>query len=194
MDTLYSLLDNSYWFVAIFGTVVFGILFVMTIMGLSHDGADLDGDGIPDNLESGADFQDVQVGDALQLNFLSVKSIVAFFTFYGWGGVCFRGWGWGGFAMAIASGLLMAVVVTLIIAFMLKMQQVGNVTQSDIIGSSGTVYLSIPGQRQPGGKVTVTLTGCTREVAARADEAIASGEAVVIQQALDGGAFLVKKA
>ena len=54
----------------------------------------------------------------------------------------------------------------------------------------GTVYLTVPAGRAPGGMVTVTLPGCTRQVSARADNELKTGTAVVISENLGGGSFL----
>ena len=62
-----------------------------------------------------------------------------------------------------------------------------------MVGKDGTVYLGIPAGRAPGGKITVQLPGCTREVSACADEAIPTGSPISVVESLGGGLFLVKK-
>ena len=181
MDNIYKLFENTYLFCAIFGTTIFAIQFILTLVGFGHGGEDADGDGIPDDLEGG-DASDIghvdasQASDVLHVNFFSLKSIMAFIAFYGWGGLCFKHLGWGGFAIALLSGIIMMVIISVLIALLLKMQQSGNITPKDYIGKSGSVYLSIPANRAPGGKATVKLDACTREIDAVSDEPIPTGK------------------
>ena len=197
MDNIYKLFENTYLFCAIFGTTIFAIQFILTLVGFGHGGEDADGDGIPDDLEGG-DASDIghvdasQASDVLHVNFFSLKSIMAFIAFYGWGGLCFKHLGWGGFAIALLSGIIMMVIISVLIALLLKMQQSGNITPKDYIGKSGSVYLSIPANRAPGGKATVKLDACTREIDAVADEPIPTGKTITIGQAIGNNTYLVK--
>lgn len=177
-----SLIESSYMFIAVFGGTVFLILFILTLIGLDHDA-----DG------SGFEIVAHDVHDVQGLSFLSVKSVVAFFTFYGLGGLCFRQYGWGGFLLALVSGAVMMAIVSAVLAFVVKMQHSGNVTPQDVVGKEGTVYLSLPEKRGPGGIVTVTLEGGTMEISAVSDEALATGTRVVVTEALGRGSFAVKK-
>jgi membrane protein implicated in regulation of membrane protease activity len=175
-------MEKFYLFTAVAGTTVFVIQFLMTIAGL-HGESDI-GD---------FDVEAHDVTDIHGVNFFSLKSIVAFITFFGWGGVFWGHLGWGGFSIAFVCGLIMMTLTTLVLSLLLKMQQSGNLKDEDFIGRKGKVYLSIPAERAPGGKVTVYFPGCTRQVAARSDEAIDANEEVVILEALGGGEFSVKK-
>ena len=87
----------------------------------------------------------------------------------------------------------MMFLTTLVLSLLLKMQQSGNLKEEDFVGRKAKVYLSIPANRAPGGKITAYLPECTRQVIARSDEAIGVNEDVVIIEALGGGEFLVKK-
>ncbi len=185
IETVGEFLANShkiYLFVAIAGTTIFVIQFLMSVAGIHGGEVDLDGD---------IDVHDVS--DIHGLNFFSLKSLVAFVTFFGWGGYFFAHLGWGGFAVAVLSGGVMMVLTALVIWLLLKMQQSGNVSDAELIGCSGTVYLTIPDHRAPGGIVTVALPDRTRQVSARADFEIKTGVDVVIEQSLGGGVFLVRK-
>ena len=86
----------------------------------------------------------------------------------------------------------MMVIISFLIALLLKMQQSGNITPKDYIGKSGSVYLSIPANRAPGGKATVKLDACTREIDAVADEPIPTGKTITIVQAIGNNTYLVK--
>ena len=197
MDNIYKLFENTYLFCAIFGTTIFAIQIILTIIGFGHGGEDADGNGIPDELEA-QDASDIghvdasQAEDVMHVNFFSLKSIMAFIAFYGWGGLCFKHLGWGGFAIALLSGIVMMVIISVLIALLLKMQQSGNITPKDFIGKTGSVYLSIPGNRSPGGKATIKLDACTREIDAISDEPIPTGKTITIVQAIGNNTYLVK--
>ena len=165
---------NLYLFIAVTGSVIFALQFIMTVAGI-HSDVERDGAGFEG------------------LNFFSLKAIVAFVTFFGWGGYFYGHLGWTGLAIAFGCGLIMMFLTALVVSLLLKMQQSGNITPAELVGQRGTVYLTVPAGRAPGGMVTVTLPGCTRQVSARADDELKTGTAVVISENLGGGSFLVVK-
>ena len=175
-------MEKFYLFVAVAGTTVFVVQFLMTIAGLNAES------DVGDFEVQAHDITDVQ-----GVNFFSLKSIVSFVTFFGWGGVFWGHLGWGGFSIAFVCGLIMMFLTTLVLSLLLKMQQSGNLKEEDFVGRKAKVYLSIPANRAPGGKITAYLPECTRQVSARSDEAIEVNDDVIIIEALGGGEFLVKK-
>ena len=175
---------NLYLFIAVTGSVIFALQFIMTVAGI-HSDVELDG--------AGFDVDSHDISDIQGLNFFSLKAIVAFVTFFGWGGYFYGHLGWTGLAIAFGCGLLMMFLTALVVSLLLKMQQSGNITPAELVGQRGTVYLTVPAGRAPGGMVTVTLPGCTRQVSARADDELKTGTAVVISENLGGGSFLVVK-
>ena len=181
LENVLHFIENSYLFIAVFGTAIFVIQFIMSLIGLSSE-------------SDGADFQ-VEAHDIADIhgfNFFSMKAIVAFIAFFGWGGVLFGGRGVSGLVIAFGCGLLMMFITAFVIWLLLRMQQSGNLESADFIGRRGTVYLSIPGGRSGSGIVTVVLPDRTRQVQARADEAIATGSEVEVLEVIGGG-FLVRK-
>ena len=175
---------NLYLFIAVTGSVIFALQFIMTVAGI-HSDVELDG--------AGFDVDSHDISDIQGLNFFSLKAIVAFVTFFGWGGYFYGHLGWTGLAIAFGCGLIMMFLTALVVSLLLKMQQSGNITPAELVGQRGTVYLTVPAGRAPGGMVTVTLPGCTRQVSARADNELKTGTAVVISENLGGGSFLVVK-
>lgn len=177
-----------YWALAIGGTALFALMGILSLFGIgSMGGADADvdvnGDFSLEHMDTGyTDFR-----------LLSIRSVLAFFTVVGWGGVVWGGYGWFGFFLAFASGLAMMFVTALIFCLILRMQQSGNVAKEDFIGKTGTVYVGIPGGRNNPGKVTVTVGAATHEVLAVADEAIPTGSAVVVLESAGERRFLVRK-
>ncbi|MGN0878012.1 MAG: hypothetical protein ACI4WT_00990 [Oligosphaeraceae bacterium] len=177
MEQVIGFLQNSYLYCAVAGTAVFAVLFVMQLMGGDADGADgVDG---ADNVLEG-------------MNIFSIRSVMAFLATYGWAGLCFRHQGWSGVAIALGCGVFMMLVISFLTSFLMRMQSSGNLSADDFVGCGARVYLSIPGGRAAGGRVIVTLKGCTREVAACADEPIAQGAEVTIVAALSANVYLVR--
>ena len=186
MEKLLAVFSNSYLFCAVFGGTLLVVMFVLTLMGLGHD-ADVDG--------AGADVCDgeceVHEGGLGALSFLSLKGLIAFITFYGLSGICFKMNTWGGWFISVGFGLVMMFVTAAVIALVCKLQYSGNIKPESLKGCSGSVYLSIPGAGQPGGRVTVSLPANTVEVEAVADEALATGTPVIVQEYLGNNVYKV---
>jgi hypothetical protein len=189
LESVKNLLTGAtpfYWGLAIFGSLIFIILFIMTLFGFGDHSTDIDGDG---EVTFG-EHADTGFGD---FKLFSFRAIVAFITFFGWGGILWGKNGWGGFFGACALGFGMMFVTACIFFFVLKLQHTGNITAKDILGATGTVYLAIPAGRIGTGKVTVSLKECTRQIVAVADEEIPSGASVKIEEMVDGTRYLVRK-
>ena len=72
MDNIYKLFENTYLFCAIFGSTIFAIQFILTLIGFSHGGDDMDGDGIPDDMDA----QDASAIDNMDAGAASASSIL----------------------------------------------------------------------------------------------------------------------
>lgn len=191
MDALKDLILGDYKFYlafALFGSLILLIQLAMSLFGLDSD-SDIDGDG---HVEFG-EHADTGFGD---FRFFSLRSIFAFITFFGWGGIIAFKYGIKGFPclfIAFGSGIMMMFDTALLLYFLLKMQHSGNVEPGDIIGSLGTVYLRIPGGRNEIGKVTAEVKGTSQEIIAVADEEIPRGCSVKVVEQVDGRRYLVQK-
>jgi len=175
--------DRIYWFLAVVGSVVFIVQFALSLFGAEFG----------DNAGDTGHVDVTEHGDITALNFFSLKSIVAFITFFGWAGVIWGNKGWLGLGIALFCGLSMMFLTALSVWLLLKLQQSGNINATDMIGKNGTVYLKIPEARGPGGKVTVRLNNCTRQIRAVADEALPTGSHVEVVSQIEGDCYLVKK-
>ncbi len=175
--------ESFYLFVAVAGTVILVLQFILSIVGI-HGEADFDAD-FAVHAHDG--------GDVSGLNFFSLKAIVSFISFFGWGGYFFGHLGWGGLGVAFFCGFLMMFLTSLVLSLLLKMQQSGNISIEDLVGKRGTVYLSVPAERASGGIITVTLSRCTRQIGARSDEELKTGAAIVVTEDLGDGTVLVAK-
>ena len=192
MEKLLAVFSNSYLFCAVFGGTLLVVMFVLTLMGLGHD-TDVDGAGADADVCDGE--CEVHEGGLGALSFLSLKGLIAFITFYGLCGICFKMNTWGGWFISVGFGLVMMFVTAAVIAFVCKLQHSGNIKPESLKGCSGSVYLSIPAGGQPGGRVTVSLPANTVEVEAVADEALATGTPVIVQEYLGNNVYkVVRKA
>ena len=191
MDWLKELLFGDYKFYlafALFGSLVLVVQLIMSMFGMDGD-HDVDGDG---SVEFG-EHADTGLGD---FRFFSLRSIFAFITFFGWGGVIAYKYGITGMPcllIAAGCGVMMMFLTALLLFGLLKMQHSGNIEPGDIIGSLGTVYLRIPGGRTEIGKVTAEVKGTSQEIIAVADEEIPRGSSVRVVKLVDSRRFLVEK-
>ena len=194
IDTLLSDVGNflagarammMYWILAIAGTVFFGIVCILSLFGLGGiDHPDFDADGsVLDHADTGY----------LDFKLFSLRSILAFLTVFGWGGVIWGSRGISGFLLALFCGFLTMLITASILYFTMRLQYSGNVGTKDFIGRSGTVYLSIPGGMAETGKVVVSCGGATHELPAVAEEPLPTGTPIVVVKSVDGRHFLVKK-
>lgn len=178
-----------YWFFAIFGSLAFGLSGILHLLGLT------DTSSVPDDLDLDLDGDiDIPHTDTGLFDFklFSVRTILAFFTMFGWGGVIFGDRGWIGFAIAVCCGLVMMLLTALSISMILKLQQNGTVKNQHFTGSNAIVYLTIPGGRKGKGKVTVVTESGTREFSAVCDTVeLPTGTPVLLQQYLGDSLFLV---
>ena len=176
MEKLLTVFTNSYLFCAVFGGTLFLIMFILTLIGFSHE-AECD--------------CEVHDGDIGEVSVLSVKGVVAFVTFYGLSGLCFRFSSWGGWLISVFCGVVMMFVTAGIISLVLKLQHSGNVKPESLVGCPGNVYLTLPGDGKSQGQVSVTLPGSTKIVSAVSDETLETGCAVVVDTYLGNNLYKV---
>ena len=110
---------------------------------------------------------DLEGGDGLQ--FLSVRTLASFLTFFGlvgWAGAA-SGWSTPAHVSAATlSGVSVMVLVALILRAFQRMHSSGTQQTEGAIGQAATVYLRIPGELKGKGKITVSLQGRTVELEA----------------------------
>ena len=154
---------QAFWGIAIVFSILFMIQFVFSLIGLDAD-TDMDGD-----MDISGDV-DTDPGFGLDADFtiLSVRSIIAFFTFFGWTGVLVLNAGGStlsAIGFAFISGILAMLLVGYLIYLFSKLSQEGNININNAIFNTGTVYLSIPPASEGGqGKIHVTIDGTMREM------------------------------
>lgn len=208
-----SSLGKVFACIAIPATVVLLIQTILSIIGLGSSdgdadvpdgGIDVDGDGVPDVFPDatpdgifGSDIPDD--GDVPDSGFrlLSLRTIIAFLTIFGWVGLITLKQGlptvWS-LVISFASGFAAMFLVALAVAWMMRFQTDGTRDIRNALGKSGTVYLRVPANREGNGKVNLMLQDAFVELDAVTDEenAIPSGREVVVI-GLSGQSTLVVK-
>ena len=136
--------------------------------------------------------------DGLDADFtlLSVRSIIAFFTFFGWTGVVALSGGAGSMLavlMASAAGFMAMMVVAYIFYLFIKLQSSGTLNLDNALGNTGEVYLIIPGNKSGIGKVQMKVQGSLRELdAITTGQAIPTGAPIQVVDVLENGTLIVE--
>lgn len=100
------------------------------------------------------------------LDLLSVRALSAGVAFFGLGGLAGLATGLGLIAaipLSIIAGFAAMVGTAAVTRWMLGFEDDGTVSIHGAVGATGTVYLTIPGDRKGAGKVTLTLQNRTVE-------------------------------
>ncbi|MFT5860406.1 MAG: uncharacterized membrane protein YhaH (DUF805 family) [Flavobacteriaceae bacterium] len=178
--------EQTYWIVALIGTIIFAGIFLMTFVG----GGDADMD---------SDMSDVDADDAGGgFQFFTFKSVTAFFTIFGWTGVTCIDNGLSNIAtllISILAGAAMMAVTSLLFFWMAKLAQSGTLRISNAIGAIGEVYLPIGANRSRSGKVQIKVQGSLRELEAitDADEDLPTKSLVKVTEIVSDELLLVEK-
>lgn len=160
-----------------------GLLILQVILMLVGGGdADFDGDVSPDidvvDAAGAADASHVLVQ-------LSLKTVVAFITFFGLSGMAAIDAEFTStttLLTSIGAGAAAFFIVGYLMSLMMSLQSSGNVDLSQAVGSSAKVYLRIPAKHSGSGKVTVAVGGrlLTKKAITLGDQ-IPTGTEVVIR-------------
>jgi hypothetical protein len=175
--------EQLFWGIAIIFSVLFIIQFVLSLIGF-----DLDHDV---DVDHGGDF-------SLDTDFtlLSIRTIIAFFTFFGWAGVIVLNSGGSVLQAAIFGGLsglaAMALVAYLLYLFS-KISESGNYDIENALYNTGEVYLTIPEKQVGKGKIHVKIEGTLREMdAVTHGKALPTGTQIRVVDILSENTLLVE--
>lgn len=179
-------IEQTYWIIALIGSAVFAIIFILTFIGggdtdMEADVADIEGD------DGGVGFQ-----------FFTFKNVVAFFTIFGWTGIICVDSGTSNTTSIIVSsiaGLIMMVLTSLLFFYMNKLAQSGTLKIQNAVGTICEVYLPIGAKRSSIGKVQIKVQGSLRELEAVTDddEDLKTASIVKVVEVVSSELLLVKK-
>ena len=178
-------IEQVFWGIALIFSVLFVIQFILSLIGLDFDGDHEIGGGV--HVDHGMD-TDVTI--------LSVRSIIAFFTFFGWAGVLILNNG-GGTGLATIIATLCGLGAMFLVGYMMfwfsNLGEVGNVDIMDAIYKTGEVYLTIPANGSGQGKIHIHLGGSLREMDAMTEsKSLPTGTKVRVIEVLDDNILLVE--
>lgn len=179
-------LDQIFWVLALLGSIVFVILFILTIVG-----GDVDMEADLDASEGGDD-------GGVGFQFFTFKNAVAFFTVFGWTGtICIDHELSSTLSIVISAGagLLMMVLTSLLFFWISSMAQSGTLKINNAIGVVGEVYLPIGANRSSIGKIQIKVQGSLRELDAitNSDEKLATTTIIKVTGVVSDELLLVEK-
>lgn len=173
-----------FWFIAIIFSILFFIQFILLVIGLESD-TDL-------GFEHGVDSASFEQ----EFSALSGRSIIAFFTFFGWTGVLTMGnqlsvW------IAVLLSTLVGLAAMFIVAYLMfkfaQLEQSGTLNLYHALDQTGEVYLTVPPSQSGRGKVTLMIDGRVREMDAMTDgDTLKTGTKVRVIEILDENALKVE--
>lgn len=180
-----SIWQQVYWAIAIFFGVLFILQYVVTLIGFGVGlDADSDADGGHEHI--------IDPG----FTWLSLRSIIAFFTFFGWSGVFLLARGatlWWTLIVSFFCGMLAMALVAYLLYLFGKQTQIGNYFLREALYQTGEVYLTIPERKSGYGKIHVQIGRGLREVNAVTEgRAIPTGTRVRVIELLDSSVLLVE--
>jgi hypothetical protein len=156
---------------------------------LSIIGGDMDG------LDGDLDMMDGGEGGASGV--LSVRTIGAFFSGFGWTGASMTDYGYGlGITTVVSAavGTALLALVFYLMAYLHSLRQVGTLDYSNAVGQVGSVYLAIASNRKGIGQVEVMVQGRLSIVRAVTDhdKKIGNRVAVRVTKLVDKQTILVE--
>ena len=172
-----STAEHVLLYVAVPATLI--LLLQTLLLFLGGDAPDLDGDGVPDALEAGADadldedgIPDTPGESSTPLHILTLRGVVAFFCLFGWGSLGLSQAGlplWLALFFGIQMGVIAMVAMALLLRWVLTLQSDGTLRLENAVGQAGEVYLTIPPLRSGTGKVNVLIQDQLQECQAVTD-------------------------
>lgn len=181
-----STLEQTYWIIALIGSFIFLIIFIVTFIG----GGDTDME---------ADANDFEADDGgVGFQFFTFKGLVGFFTIFGWTGIVCLNEGLSTIPALIISfiaGLIMMVLTSLLFFWMHKLAESGTLKMKNAVGVICEVYLPIGPNRSKMGKVQIKVQGSLRELEAITDEneELKTGAMVKVTEIVSAEILLVQK-
>jgi NfeD-like. len=149
-------------FCSVFGGTILVIQTLLTLLGIG------DMDGVGDDVDFDGDGSEVghsHSGFGV-FKFVSLRTAVAgiaFFGLAGWGMLASTGNPLLAIVAAALAGLTAVFVVYSIYKWMDSMKYDGNVSEKNLVGATGSVYVRVPPQGKGAGKVLVTQQNRTME-------------------------------
>lgn len=168
---------------AVIGGTLFVCQFLLSLLGLGgHD--DVGGHDV--HLDHGSDHGEHGGGHGASwfLSVLTFRAVVAALLFFGLAGMAAsaaRLPQFAALAIALASGVAALLLVGAAMRGLTRLKDDGTVRIENAVGQTGTVYVTVPGNKSGAGKVTVEFQNRTSEYqAVTFQEQLPTGSKVVV--------------
>jgi len=180
-------MTTFYIICAVFGSTIMVLQFVLQVFGIGdfddHDPSmDVD-------YESSVDADGQEHGQSEFFKLLSLRTLISGTAFFGITGLLGESIALAPifvFLLAAAVGLAAMVVVAWMMSVLIGLHSEGNIDVQGAMGRVGTVYLSIPGDKNGQGKVTVSIQERSLEFdAVTNDRELKTGESVLVIDVVD---------
>ncbi len=182
------------WGITLTASLIFIIQSIATFIGADAGDSDFDTsfdtdiDGIGDSSFEGHS----------GMNLYTFRNFVNFFLGFGWTSVLLAGKiSSTGLLFTIAAivGIALVAAVMYLFKWLSSMQQSGTINvYKSAVGCQGTVYLTIPGERQGEGKVQITINNAVREYYAQTDgDTIKTGKPIKVVEVINDHTLLVEE-
>lgn len=150
---------------------------------------DLDGNGIPDVLETPDVTDGGNPADFGSLRLLTVQTVVTFLAVFGWVSIICVSAGLDGIVSGIIGGvcgILMMFAVAKLVQASRKLAENGAINLKNAIGESASVYVPIPAKNQGTGKITMQLQGrfCEFDAVNAGSALLPTGAQVIVTDVL----------
>jgi len=179
-----SSLEQVFWGMSLIFSVLFVIQFVVSLFGFDFD-ADVE-----------ADISTGDVGVEADFSLLSLRSVIAFFTFFSWTGVLMIKNGASLLAILVGStfsGLLAFGIVAYLLYLFSKFNQSGTVDMEQALFQKGEVYLTVPGGKEGMGKVQIQLGQNLKELRAITEgDPLPTGSKIRVIEVLEDNLLVVE--
>jgi len=183
--------QQMFWGISIIFSFLFVIQFVLSLIGLDFEtDTDVDIDVSADS-DTGGDY-------SLDASFtlFSVRSIIAFFTFFGWTGVLALNAGFGtmmAVILASLSGFAAMAMVGYMMYLFSRLGESGNVDVNEAMFQTGEVYLTIPEGKRGQGKIHINIQGVMKEMDAVTEgKALSTGSNIRVIEVIDDKILVVE--
>ena len=153
--TQLSGLDQLFYAIAFLFTAILVIQAAMMCIGLDHSG----GMDVSNNI----DIPHTETGtDIMGIHILSIRTAVAFFVGFGWGGATMSSFGASppvALAGAFAIGSVFLFGAFYLLKLMYSMRSSGTLDYANAVGQTGSVYMAIPPAEAGNGQIEVMIQG-----------------------------------
>lgn len=210
------LVEQILYCIAVPASLILIIQTLIMLIGLGGGGegfnpSDTSGLDLPDSFDTDIDFDasgDIDAdlsnhdisnpSDIADFRLLSVQSVIAFLTIFGWSGITALSNGmveWAALLLAAALGFGAMFLVAKIIQWSSKLAQNGTFNIKNLLGESGTVYIPIPEKGKGVGKINISCGERFMEFDAVTEEqeTLKTGTPIRVVDIISGSTLVVEK-